>query len=119
MADKSDNQSKQENDGKGEALETAVSQIEKQFGSGAIMRFGDKQSVNVETFPSGSLSLDIALGGGVPKGRIVEVFGPEASGKTTLALHMIAESIREGTHTVGTTLVGYPDLSREQVEQAL
>jgi recombination protein RecA len=96
MADKSDNQSKQENDGKGEALETAVSQIEKQFGSGAIMRFGDKQSVNVETFPSGSLSLDIALGGGVPKGRIVEVFGPEASGKTTLALHMIAESQRQG-----------------------
>lgn len=91
MAEKSDKQS----NGKDEALETAVSQIEQQFGSGSIMRFGDKQNVNVETFSTGSLSLDIALGGGVPKGRIVEVFGPEASGKTTLALHMIAESQKQ------------------------
>lgn len=99
MAGKSEQQSSgkgQRSDGKEEALETAVSQIEKQFGSGAIMRFGDKQNVNVETFPTGSLSLDIALGGGVPKGRVIEVFGPEASGKTTLALHMIAESQKQG-----------------------
>ncbi len=89
MADKQSN-------GRDEALKTAVSQIEKQFGSGAIMRFGDKQNVNIETIPTGSLSLDIALGGGIPKGRVVEIYGPEASGKTTLALHAIAEAQKGG-----------------------
>lgn len=86
----------QQSNGRDEALQTAVSQIEKQFGSGAIMRFGDKQNTNVETFPTGSLSLDIALGGGIPKGRVVEIYGPEASGKTTLALHAIAEAQKGG-----------------------
>lgn len=73
------------------AVDLAVSQIEKQFGQGAIMRLGESQKMNVETIPTGSLSLDIALGGGIPKGRIVEIYGPESSGKTTLALHVVAE----------------------------
>ncbi|HIW48220.1 MAG TPA: recombinase RecA [Firmicutes bacterium] len=75
------------------ALQAALSQIEKRFGEGAVMRLGDDSAkLNVETFPTGSLSLDIALGaGGIPKGRIIEVYGPESSGKTTIALHMVAE----------------------------
>lgn len=85
-----------EQKGKQEALETAVSQIEKQFGSGSIMKLGDQHSIDVETVPTGSLSLDIALGGGIPKGRVVEIYGPEASGKTTLALHAIAEAQKAG-----------------------
>jgi recombination protein RecA len=79
-----------------EAVEVAVSQIEKQFGKGAIMRYGEASRVNVQTTPTGSISLDIALGGGVPKGRIVEIYGPESSGKTTLAYHVIAESQKNG-----------------------
>ena len=75
------------------ALETALAQIEKNFGKGAIMRLGDDIPVNVEAVPTGSLSLDIALGiGGVPRGRIIEIFGPESSGKTTLALHIVASA---------------------------
>lgn len=82
---------------KKEALEMALGQIERQFGSGAIMRFGQKESLSVEVIPTGSISLDLALGvGGYPRGRIVEIFGPEASGKTTLALHAIAEAQRRG-----------------------
>ncbi len=73
-----------------EALKLAVAQIEKQFGSGSIMKLGEAHSINIETIPTGSLSLDIALGGGIPKGRVIEIYGPEASGKTTLALHVIA-----------------------------
>lgn len=75
------------------ALETAVAQIEKQFGKGSIMKLGDtSKNMNVETVPTGSISLDIALGlGGIPKGRILEIYGPESSGKTTVALHMVAE----------------------------
>lgn len=75
------------------ALDAALSQIEKQFGKGAVMKLGDPAAqMNVETIPTGSLSLDIALGlGGIPKGRIVEIYGPESSGKTTVTLHMIAE----------------------------
>jgi recombination protein RecA len=75
------------------ALEAALGQIEKQFGKGSVMKLGDPAAqMNVETFPSGSLSLDIALGlGGIPRGRIIEIFGPESSGKTTVTLHMIAE----------------------------
>ena len=81
------------NDDRLKALDNAVSQIEKQFGKGSIMKLGDSAShMNVETTPTGCLSLDIALGlGGVPKGRIIEIYGPESSGKTTVALHMAAE----------------------------
>lgn len=79
------------------AVEMAVDQIEKQFGKGAIMRLGESSKLNVQTIPTGSLSLDIALGaGGVPKGRIIEIYGPESSGKTTLAYHVIAEAQRKG-----------------------
>lgn len=80
-------------DDKIKALETAVAQIEKQFGKGSIMKLGDtSRNMNVETVPTGSISLDIALGlGGIPKGRIIEIYGPESSGKTTVALHMVAE----------------------------
>ncbi|MBE3579300.1 MAG: recombinase RecA [Caldanaerobacter subterraneus] len=82
---------------KQKALEMAISQIERQFGKGAIMRLGDTAKLNVEVIPTGSLELDIALGvGGVPRGRIIEIFGPESSGKTTLALHMIAEAQKMG-----------------------
>ena len=73
---------------KKKALETALRQIEKSFGKGAVMRMGDRPEMNVEAIPTGSLALDAALGvGGVPKGRIIEIYGPESSGKTTLALH--------------------------------
>ena len=79
------------------ALETAMSQIEKNHGKGAIMRLGDRKTVHVDAISTGSLSLDFALGiGGVPKGRIIEIFGPESSGKTTLALHIIAEAQKAG-----------------------
>ncbi len=82
--------------GKTQALNLAVSQIEKQFGAGSIMRLGDTSKVHVETIPTGSLSLDIALGGGLPKGRIIEIYGPEASGKTTVCLHAVAEVQKAG-----------------------
>ena len=87
-----------ERDEKQKALEAALSQIERQFGKGAVMKLGDPASqMNVEVIPTGSLSLDIALGlGGIPKGRIVEIFGPESSGKTTVTLHMIAEVQKRG-----------------------
>ena len=80
------------------ALDAALSQIEKQYGKGAVMRLGENTAnMNVETVPTGSLSLDIALGqGGIPKGRIVEIYGPESSGKTTVALHMVAEVQKRG-----------------------
>ncbi|MBQ1367245.1 MAG: recombinase RecA [Firmicutes bacterium] len=79
------------------ALEAALSKIEKDFGRGAVMKMGDSVEMNVESIPTGSLSLDIALGvGGVPKGRIIEIYGPESSGKTTLALHMVAEAQKRG-----------------------
>lgn len=80
------------------ALEAALGQIEKQFGKGAVMKLGDSAAqMNVETIPTGSLSLDIALGlGGIPKGRIIEIYGPESSGKTTVTLHMIAEVQKRG-----------------------
>ena len=82
---------------KKKALETAIAQIEKNFGKGAIMRLGDDIPVNVEAIPTGSLSLDLALGiGGVPRGRIVEIYGPESSGKTTLALHILASAQKLG-----------------------
>lgn len=79
------------------ALNVAISQIEKQFGKGSIMRLGDREKIKTEVIPTGSLSLDLALGvGGFPKGRIIEIFGPESSGKTTVALHAIAESQKRG-----------------------
>jgi len=78
------------------ALTSAIAEIEKQYGSGAIMDMGSVQKMHIETFPSGSVSLDLALGGGIPKSRIIEIFGPESSGKTTLALHAIAEVQKRG-----------------------
>lgn len=82
---------------KKKALEVALGQIEKQFGKGSVMKLGESAHLNIEAIPTGALSLDIALGiGGVPRGRIVEVFGPESSGKTTVALHMIAEAQKLG-----------------------
>ncbi|WP_409969781.1 recombinase RecA [Bengtsoniella intestinalis] len=82
---------------KKQAITTAMAQIEKTYGKGAIMRLGDRAELNIEAIPTGSLSLDLALGiGGVPKGRIIEVYGPESSGKTTLALHMVAEAQKMG-----------------------
>ena len=84
-------------DDKKKALEAALAQIEKNYGKGAIMRLGDDLPVNVEAISTGSLSLDLALGiGGVPKGRIIEIFGPESSGKTTLALHILASAQKKG-----------------------
>ena len=84
------------NQGKLKALGLAMEQIEKQFGTGAIMRLGERQHANVEFISSGALSLDLALGGGYPKGRIIEIYGPESSGKTTLTLHAIAEVQKKG-----------------------
>ncbi len=82
---------------KKKALEMALGQIEKQFGKGAVMKLGENANMNVETIPTGAIGLDIALGaGGVPRGRIVEIFGPEASGKTTVALHIVAEAQKAG-----------------------
>ena len=82
---------------KKKALQTALSQIEKNFGKGTVMRLGDRPEMNVEAVPTGSLALDAALGiGGVPKGRIIEIYGPESSGKTTLALHILAEAQKMG-----------------------
>ena len=83
-------------EGKSKALGLALDSIEKQFGKGSIMKMGDSYKVDVECIPTGSLSLDLALGGGVPKGRVVEIYGPESSGKTTLTLHVIAEAQRAG-----------------------
>lgn len=85
-----------EDSGKKQALDLAIQQITKQFGAGAIMKLGDTQKIDVELLPSGSLSLDLALGGGYPRGRIIEIYGPESSGKTTLALHAIAEIQKQG-----------------------
>ena len=87
----------EENVEKRKALEVAMSQIEKQFGKGSVMKLGEFKAMEIEAIPTGALSLDIALGiGGVPRGRIIEIFGPESSGKTTLALHMIAEAQKLG-----------------------
>ncbi len=78
------------------AIDLAVAQIEKQFGAGSIMKLGEAHKIDVATIPTGSLSLDLALGGGLPQGRIIEIYGPESSGKTTLALHAVAEVQRNG-----------------------
>ena len=91
-------QEKQDKQDKLKALDAAISQIEKQYGKGAVMKLGDSSSqMNVEGVPTGSLSLDLALGiGGLPKGRIIEIYGPESSGKTTVALHAVAEVQKRG-----------------------
>ena len=82
---------------KQKALEAALAQIEKNFGKGSVMKLGENAAMDIEAVPTGSLSLDIALGiGGLPKGRIIEIFGPESSGKTTLALHVVAEAQKQG-----------------------
>ena len=82
---------------KQKALDTALAQIEKQYGKGAIMRLGQNNGMNVASIPTGSISLDVATGiGGLPRGRIIEIYGPESSGKTTLALHVIAQLRRPG-----------------------
>ena len=79
------------------AIEAAISQIEKDYGKGSVMCLGNYDGLDISTISTGCLSLDIALGvGGIPRGRIIEVYGPESSGKTTLALHMIAEAQKEG-----------------------
>ena len=86
-----------ENTEKLKALQLTVDRLEKTYGKGSIMRLGDKQVVEADTIPTGSLGLDVALGiGGFPRGRVIEIFGPESSGKTTLAIHAIAECQRKG-----------------------
>jgi len=96
MATRANNSSTTGNSDKEKALNLVLKQIERNFGKGAIMRLGDAAQMKVETIPSGALTLDVALGGGLPKGRIIEIYGPESSGKTTLALHAIAETQKMG-----------------------
>lgn len=96
MTEGKSNKTPAQNDERKKALELALSQVEKSFGTGSIMRLGESTHMNVETIPTGSLSLDLALGGGIPKGRIIEIYGPESSGKTTLALHVVSEIQRQG-----------------------
>ena len=89
--------SSEDQDARKKALEAAMSQIEKQFGKGSVMRLGDQQTTDIEVIPTGAISLDIALGvGGLPRGRIIEIYGPESSGKTTVALHCVAEAQKMG-----------------------
>ncbi len=95
-AKKADNDTQVASDGKSKALGLAMDQITKQFGDGSIMKLGETHRADVELVPSGALSLDLALGGGYPKGRIIEIYGPESSGKTTLTLHAIAEVQKRG-----------------------
>jgi len=97
MADKTQEKAAASETEKKKALENALAGIEKQFGKGAVMKLGENLNLNIEAIPTGSMSLDIALGiGGIPRGRIVEIYGPESSGKTTVALHIIAEAQKMG-----------------------
>lgn len=83
--------------GKWKAVTSAIDQIQEKFGAGSIMKLSDSKTMDVESVPTGSISLDLALGvGGIPKGRVIEIYGPESSGKTTLTLHMIAEVQKRG-----------------------
>lgn len=94
---KSDARSTERSDNKSKSISVAVEQIEKQFGKGSIMKLGSKEKIDIDVIPTGALSLDVALGvGGVPRGRIVEIYGPESSGKTTLAMHILAEAQKKG-----------------------
>ena len=94
--DKTDDKKKAAADPKADAVAAALAQIEKQYGEGAVMKMDDQANKHIVRFPSGSLSLDLALGGGIPEGRIIEIFGPESSGKTTLSLHAVAEVQKAG-----------------------
>ena len=110
-----------ENIEKKKALEMAMSQIEKQFGKGSVMKLGEFKAMEIEAIPTGALSLDIALGiGGVPRGRIIEVFGPESSGKTTLALHIVAEAQKMGGEAafidIDNLIVSQPDTGEQALE---
>lgn len=96
MANAKDSKTDSQKDGKNKALGLALETIEKQYGKGSIMKLGESHKAQVETISTGSLSLDLALGGGVPKGRVIEIYGPESSGKTTLTLHAIAEAQKKG-----------------------
>ena len=118
-----------ENNEKKAALEMAMGQIEKQFGKGSVMKLGEFKAMNVEAIPTGALSLDIALGiGGVPRGRIIEIYGPESSGKTTLALHIIAEAQKENGEVafidaehaldINNLIVSQPDTGEQALEIA-
>src|SRR5258706_9813449 len=101
---------------RGKAIEAALAQIDKQFGKGSIMRLGSRDKIDVPAIPTGSLSLDAALGvGGVPRGRVIEIFGPESSGKTTLSLHIIAEAQRRGG--IAALLASQPALPAAQPAQ--
>src|SRR4030042_1097319 len=93
-----DEETDQKQSSRGKAIEAALSQIEKQFGKGSVMRLGQKgAAVPVDAIPTGSIAFDLSLGiGGFPRGRVVEIFGPEATGKTTLALHVIADAPKQG-----------------------
>ena len=94
---KTDNKKEQELKEKNKSLEAAISQIDQNFGKGSVMRLGQQQALDIEAISTGSLSLDLALGiGGLPKGRIIEIYGPESSGKTTLALQVVAEAQKAG-----------------------
>ena len=94
---KTDNKKDQELKEKNKSLEAAISQIDQNFGKGSVMRLGQQEALDVEAISTGSLSLDLALGiGGLPKGRIIEIYGPESSGKTTLALQVVAEAQKAG-----------------------
>ena len=108
------------NEDKMKALDAAISNIEKQFGKGSVMKLGDSATnMNVECIPTGSLSLDIALGlGGVPKGRVVEIYGPESSGKTTVALHMVAEVQKRGgiAGFIDNLYISQPDCGEQALE---
>ena len=100
------------------ALDMALGQIEKQFGKGSIMRMGENMNFNIESIPTGALALDMALGiGGLPRGRVVELYGPESSGKSTLAMHVVAEAQRDNEartdidHREARKLVGLKELN--------
>ena len=112
---------------KKKALDTAIAYIEKQFGKGAIMKLGEAKAMDIEAIPTGSMTLDMALGiGGVPRGRIIEIYGPESSGKTTVALHVIAETQKMGgevafidvEHAIDNMLVSQPDSGEQALEIA-
>src|SRR6185437_10578873 len=100
------------------ALDVALAQIDKQFGKGSVMRLGDETRVPIQVIPTGSISLDLALGiGGLPRGRVVEIYGPESSGKTTVALHAVANAQAAGVDT-DALLVSQPDTGEQALEIA-